>query len=185
MLFGYYNGLNFKQKRIYQESDRIVAFPLPDPGSLQPLATKVQEALRSGRLDRTKKWAQLLLDAITDQLAIQRVRLDLSDARPSNSKMELHGLYYPAQGRKYPRMKLWMRTAKRRQVVAFKTFLRTLLHELCHHLDYECLGLQDSFHTEGFYRRESSLVQQVLPPLVLGSLTQSSRQKRMPTARAV
>lgn len=48
------------------------------------------------------------------------------------------------------RMKLWMRTAKRRQVVAFKTFLRTLLHEVCHHLDYECLKLKDSFHTEGF-----------------------------------
>jgi hypothetical protein len=50
-----------------------------------------------------------------------------------------------------------MRTAKRKQVVAFKTFLRTVLHELCHHLDYEYFGLEDSFHTEGFYQRESNL----------------------------
>jgi len=47
-------------------------------------------------------------------------------------------------------------------VVKFRTFLRTLLHELGHHLDYEMLGLPDSFHTEGFYKRESSLLRQLL-----------------------
>jgi hypothetical protein len=50
-----------------------------------------------------------------------------------------------------------MLTAKRGQVVAFRTFLRTLLHELCHHLDYTLLHLRDSLHTQGFYQRESSL----------------------------
>jgi len=185
MPFGYYNGLSFKQKRIYRESDRVWAFPLPDPPAIRPLAMKIQAALDSGRLDRTQKWAQALLDAITDQLGIRRLRLDLLDVRPSNPKMELYGLYYPAEGRKYPRMKLWMRTAKRQQVVAFKTFLRTLLHELCHHLDYECLGLKDSFHTEGFYRRESSLVQQILPPLVEKSLTKKPRLTKPPALRAV
>jgi hypothetical protein len=57
-----------------------------------------------------------------------------------------------------------MRTAQRHQVVKFRTFLRTVLHELCHHLDYEMLGLTDSFHTDGFYKRESSLLRQLLPP---------------------
>ena len=42
------------------------------------------------------------------------------------------------------------------QVVAFRTFLRTLIHELCHHLDYELFLLEETFHTEGFYKRESS-----------------------------
>ena len=56
-----------------------------------------------------------------------------------------------------------MRTAHRVQVVKFKTFLRTLLHELCHHLDYQKFRLKDSFHTEGFYRRESSLLRQLYP----------------------
>ena len=92
MPFGYYNGLNLKQQRIYRESDRVLAFPLPDPSAIQPLAMKIQAALDSGRLDRTQKWGQVLLDTITDQLGIRRLRLDLSDVRPSNSKMELHGL---------------------------------------------------------------------------------------------
>jgi hypothetical protein len=48
------------------------------------------------------------------------------------------------------------------RVVAFRTFLRTLVHELGHHLDYRYLKLGGSQHTEGFFRRESSLVRQIL-----------------------
>jgi hypothetical protein len=48
-------------------------------------------------------------------------------------------------------------------VVRFRTFLRTLLHEPCDHLDYERLALPDSFHTEGFYKRESRLLRQLVP----------------------
>jgi hypothetical protein len=74
----------------------------------------------------------------------------------------LHGLYEPAEGRASAIITLWMRTAKHRRIVAFKSFLRTLLHELCHHLDYELYELSDSFHTEGFYKRESSLLHQLI-----------------------
>jgi len=37
-----------------------------------------------------------------------------------------------------------------------------LIHELCHHLDYELYALEETFHTEGFYKRESSLVAALL-----------------------
>jgi len=47
-------------------------------------------------------------------------------------------------------------------VVAFKSFLRTIVHELLHHLDYEHFRLDDSFHTEGFFQRESSVARQLL-----------------------
>ena len=84
--------------------------------------------------------------------------------RPSKSWGELHGLYTPAGQGGVACVTLWMRTAQRHQAVKFRTFLRTLLHELGHHLDYELLGLRDSFHTEGFYKRESSLLHQLLGP---------------------
>jgi hypothetical protein len=32
-----------------------------------------------------------------------------------------------------------------------------------HHLDYTLLRLPDSFHTEGFFKRESSLFRQLVP----------------------
>jgi hypothetical protein len=57
-----------------------------------------------------------------------------------------------------------MRTAQQKRVVTFRTFLRTLLHELCHHIDYELLKLKDTFHTEGFFKRESSLMRILAPP---------------------
>ncbi len=58
---------------------------------------------------------------------------------------------------------VWMFTAKRGQVVAYRTFLRTLMHELGHYLDYALLRLEESFHTTGFFRRESFLVKTLFP----------------------
>jgi hypothetical protein len=46
------------------------------------------------------------------------------------------------------------------QAGTFRTCFKTLVHELRHHLDCEWLKLTDSLHTEGFYKRESSRVQQ-------------------------
>ena len=77
--------------------------------------------------------------------------------RPADDYGELHGLYEPEDEGETARITVWMRTAQKKQVVAFKTFLRTLIHELCHHLDYELFALKETFHTEGFYKRESSL----------------------------
>jgi hypothetical protein len=90
------------------------------------------------------------------------VRLRVRAVRPTSRWGELHGLYTPDPPRP-PTIELWMRTARHRRVVRFRTFLRTLLHEVGHHLDYEYLRLADSFHTEGFFRRESSLFHQLVP----------------------
>jgi hypothetical protein len=90
------------------------------------------------------------------------VRVEVLAVRPHKPTEELHGLYTWEQG-KTPRVQVWMRTAKQQRVVAFRTFLRTLLHEMCHHIDYTLYGLAESFHTEGFFRRESSLVRQLTP----------------------
>jgi hypothetical protein len=97
------------------------------------------------------------------QLVTPPVRVRVLAKRPSDDWEELHGLYQPEEDGKSAEITVWMRTAKRQQVVAFRTFLRTLLHELCHHLDYEHLKLDESFHTEGFYKRESSLFKQLVP----------------------
>src|SRR5215471_11121427 len=50
-------------------------------------------------------------------------------------------------------IRVWLRTAILKQVTSFGTFLSTLCHEFCHHLDYELFGFQDSLRTRGFYER--------------------------------
>jgi hypothetical protein len=182
--FGYYHQLNAKAKQIYRASDKVVFFHLPDSSAVQPVVLKIFEALQAENVSRTQKWAQHLLNILSDQLLIRPIRLELLEIRPSNPRMELHGLYYPTEGRRIPKIQLWMRTAKRHQIIAFKTFLRTLIHEFCHHLDYDCLGLKDSFHTQGFYKRESSLVSQIMPPSVIsvngnGTHSKAAKMKRI------
>ena len=54
-------------------------------------------------------------------------------------------------------IRVWMRTAVREQITSFGTFLSTLCHEFCHHLDYERFGFRDSPHTRGFYERVAAL----------------------------
>ena len=95
-------------------------------------------------------------------LEVPPLALQVLAVRPRSDWGELHGLYTQAE-RGPASIKLWMRTAAHKRPVAFKTFLRTLIHEVGHHLDYCYLKLADSLHTEGFFRRESSVVRQLLP----------------------
>ena len=164
MPFAYYNRLTATDKRIYRQSDRITVVHLPNRESTDSIVEELGWALRQGDRQQTQRHAQNLIIALAEGLHVPRVRVEVLQVRPSNNSGELHGLYNPKEKAKSPRVTLWMRTAKRRQVVAFRTFLRTLIHEFCHHLDYTLFNLEDSFHTEGFYKRESSLLHQLLPP---------------------
>jgi hypothetical protein len=42
-------------------------------------------------------------------------------------------------------IRVWMRTAVRKEVTSFGTFVSTLCHEFCHHLDFQQFGLLDSW----------------------------------------
>ena len=145
------------QQRIYDRSNATPAIVLQAPPSLRQTVAALPAILQTGDAHRVGALAQRIADDVTAALRVRGVRLQVSGTRPSNARGELHGLYTPAHAGAPATIKLWMMTAKRQQVVAFKTFLRTLLHEICHHLDYTLLGLPDSFHTDGFYQRESSL----------------------------
>jgi hypothetical protein len=162
MPFAYYARLSARDKRIYRQSDAIERVELPDPGALRPLVDAVAAALADEDRHATERACQRLADALLAQLALPPVRLSVLAARPSRDWGELHGYYDPTREGVAPTLTIWMRTAQRKQVVAFKTFLRTFLHEIGHHLDYELLRLAETFHTEGFYKRESSLVRQLL-----------------------
>lgn len=168
MPFAYYSRLTRAQQRVYRRSDEIGGLPLPGAAALRAHVEALARALAGEERGRTEVAVQALLDRLTAALGVPPVRAEVLAARPSRDWGELHGLYTPPERGGRARVTLWMRTAQRRHVVAFRTFLRTLIHELCHHLDYELLKLPDSFHTEGFYRRESSLLRQLLGEVAPG-----------------
>jgi hypothetical protein len=162
--FAYYDRLTAKQKAIYRKSDALVAVAVPDPATLAPLVAELDRALSTGKRLATAKVASALVGALCQQLGAPTVRVTVRTVRPAISGGELHGLYtLAAEKGTTATIEVWMKTAANERVVRFRTFLRTLLHEVVHHLDVTVLGLEDSFHTEGFFRRESSLVKQLLP----------------------
>jgi hypothetical protein len=162
MPFAYYARLTRPQQAVYRRSDEITHIVLPRPSELHPFVASLERALASEERPATQAAAARLLRGLTDALTIPPVRLDVLAARPHAHWGELHGLYTAERGR-VPKIQLWMRTARQKRVVAFRTFLRTLLHEVAHHIDYTLLRLPDSYHTEGFYKRESSLFYQLVP----------------------
>jgi hypothetical protein len=164
MPFSYYDRLTPRQQVIYRRSDAIDSVVVPDAASLVPLAEAIARALDSEDRLATQSACQFLLDTLALRLGVPGVEVRVLARRPELRDGELHGLYEPAEQGSRIQISVWMRTARRRQIVAFRTFFRTLLHEFCHHLDYERYKLHDSFHTEGFYKRESSLLKQLLPP---------------------
>jgi hypothetical protein len=174
MPFDYYRRLSPRNQRIYRESDAVTQIRLPHPELLLPFVELMRQALVEDRRPEVEAAAGRLLHGLTEMLEVAPVEVQVLAARPSLRYGELHGLYTNDPPRP-PRIQVWMRTARHRRVVAFRTFLRTLLHEAGHHLDYTYLKLADSFHTEGFFKRESSLFYQLFPSAAM--------QERRPTLR--
>lgn len=167
MVFSYYRQLNAAHKKIYRKSDEISAVPLPPDTRYFTLTGKIEHALSAA--DKRGVWdaCQALSNRITCALAVPDVTIVVLERRPVSEAEELYGFYKPREDEAAAMISVWMRTARRQQVVAFKTFLRTLLHELCHHIDYEYFQFAESFHTEGFYKRESSLFHQLVAPAIV------------------
>jgi hypothetical protein len=159
--FAFYDRLPPARRRIYDRSDGIVELPIPTGEDLAPDVAAIIDALAAADLKAVRRGCQKLLDALTDRFVVPPLKARVYAVRPSGDWGELHGMYRPREDGGPPDVELWMRTARLAKVVAPRTFLRTLLHELCHHLDYELFQLPETFHTEGFYKRESHLLRQL------------------------
>lgn len=152
------------QQRIYDRSTSITSIDLiPTPQLLAAVQT-LPNALAAADQRHVQELSQTIVNHLSWRLGVRTVRVRVHGTRPSSRRGELHGLYTQYNGgSRNDAIQVWMRTAKRGQVVAFRTFLRTLLHEVCHHLDYTYFHLRESYHTDGFFQRESSLFRTLVP----------------------
>jgi hypothetical protein len=161
MPFAYYARLGKKDRAIYDRSDAVASIRLPQAPGLWPIVGVLETALARDDKRAVQQASTLLARGITAMLKTEPVDVGVLAVRPSLATAELHGLYTREPGRA-ALIRVWMRTVRHKRVVAFRTFLRTLLHEVCHHLDYTHLRLAESFHTQGFFQRESSLFHQLV-----------------------
>ena len=156
----FFYKLPLHAQRCYLRSDSIATFD----GFVPVLAVKsrlndLHRALQSGTLREVQECATTLMRELCRAFGVPSIRVEVRGVRPHNARGELHGLFRLSSP---PEILLWMRTAQRHEVVKPRTFLRTLLHELCHYLDYSLLKMEDSFHTMGFFKRESFLVRALI-----------------------
>jgi hypothetical protein len=162
--FAYYQRLSRSGQAIYRRSDALTSLRLPGPAAAgsRPAVDALRAAREADDARAVAVAAAEIAGRVARALGGDAPAVQVLAVRPRQEWGELHGLY--TLGEYSPSViRVWMRTARHGRVVAFRTFLRTLLHEVCHHLDLTVLELAPSFHTEGFFKRESSLFHQLVP----------------------
>jgi hypothetical protein len=153
-------------QRCYLESDSITRYQFVPDASAAKSVAGLTRVLAKGNPTDTERAARAVASEMCRLAGVPGLAVDVREVRPKNTRGELHGLFYPSDPRQrtLPRIVLWMRTAERREVVKPRTFVRTLMHELVHYFDYSVFKLDDSFHTHGFFARESFLVRATTAP---------------------
>src|SRR5262249_4891457 len=137
----FYRRLSAAQKREYDRSDARPTLPLVPVPALAEAAGEVVAAIGTESPAKVRRAAQRLVDEICTGLSARsgrRVppppRVRVLRTRPRVARSEFHGLYTRFDNGE-SEIKVWMFTAAHRHVVKARTFLRTLLHEVCHHVD--------------------------------------------------
>jgi hypothetical protein len=182
--FAYYTQLSPEERLVYRASDLLTSLPLRGARELAPDVAAIEAALARSSRSGVERAARRLVRALSAAFGTRPPRVEVLEVRPTFTGGELHGLYtLERNGR--ARIQVWMRTARFGRVVAFRTFLRTVLHELLHHLDFHLLRLPASFHTEGFFKRESSLFRQLVPRAPARRSSAAAASARRLTSTAV
>jgi hypothetical protein len=142
----------------FQQSDLLTSLPVPADSRLQDLAKSIAVALEIGTPTGLLPVCAEFLGVAADFYGVEKPGIRVLAARPIRVReggwaSELFGDYSPET----LQIRVWMRTAVRKEVTSFGTFLSTLCHEFCHHLDYQRFKFKDSWHTRGFYERTAVL----------------------------
>ncbi len=136
----------------FRESDRITTLELPDDMRLPEIAKAIESAMKMDQTANVRRTCADFLKAASQFYAVPDCSVRVLAARPLRVRehwtTELFGDYDPET----MLIRVWMRTAVRKEVTSFGTFLSTLCHEFCHHLDYNKFDFAGSWHTVGSSR---------------------------------
>jgi hypothetical protein len=146
-----------RNRELFLDSDRIKTLELPQDARLQKVAMALQAAMEAEASADVRRACTEFLDAACEFYKVRACEVRVLAARPlrvrEHSTTELFGDYHPDT----MLIRVWMRTAVRKEVTSFGTFLSTLCHEFCHHLDFHRFRFPNSWHTRGFYERTAQL----------------------------
>jgi len=146
-----------KNRAEFLESDRVKSLDVPQNGTLLETAKRLDSAMKSDRIADVRSACAEFLATASGFYRVPICGVRVLAARPlrvrERGTFELFGDYDPETSV----IRVWMRTAVRKEVTSFGTLVSTLCHEFCHHLDFQKFGFPDSWHTRGFYERAAAL----------------------------
>jgi hypothetical protein len=141
----------------FAESDRMKTLDLPLDRALLTTTKSLEWAMKAETTVDIRRACRDILHAASKFYRVPECGIRVLAARPlrvrEHTATELFGDYNPET----MLIRIWMRTAVRKEVTSFGTFLSTLCHEFCHHLDFQRFRFPDSWHTRGFYERAATL----------------------------
>lgn len=141
----------------FRESDRLTTLDIPNDPLLPEFAKAIESAMKAEQTQKVLTACTGFLKAASQFYDVPECMVRVLASRPLRVRehwtTELFGDYAPDT----KIIRVWMRTAVRKEITSFGTFLSTLCHEFCHHLDFQKFGFADSWHTRGFYERAAVL----------------------------
>jgi hypothetical protein len=141
----------------FLESDRVRNLELPQNANFTRMAHAIELAMEEGAPAVVRRACAGLLAELSEFYKVPECGIRVLSARPLQVRetwtSELFGDYSPDT----MLIRVWMRTAVRKEVTSLGTLLSTICHEFCHHLDFHKFGFVGSWHTRGFYERAGAL----------------------------
>jgi hypothetical protein len=142
----------------FMASDQRLQVAVPRDDRLRARTVAIESAMRIAKPAAVLHACADFLTVGADFYQVQRPGVRVLAARPLRVReggwsSELFGDY----NLETMLIRVWTKTAVRKQVTSFGTFFSTLCHEFCHHLDCRSFGYRGSPHTRGFYQRAAAL----------------------------
>lgn len=146
-----------RNRALFIQSDQMKTLELPPEARLLQSAARIESAMKAGSMTDVRGACAEFLGTASAFYKVPKCDVRVLASRPlyvrEHSTTELFGDYHPDS----MLIRVWMRTAIRKEITSFGTFLSTLCHEFCHHLDFHRFRFPNSWHTRGFYERTAAL----------------------------
>ena len=142
----------------FHGSDQHISLHVPVDGRLLSRAKAIESAMKAGKPAAISYACGDFLTVASDFYKVQRAEVRVLAARPLRVRKAVGRLSFLAtttfKHRSFASGLVLPFASKLRPT---GSFLSTLCHEFCHHLDCRLFGIKDSPHTRGFYQRAAVL----------------------------
>jgi hypothetical protein len=148
-------------KEEFERSEQLRELKLPPAAALRQLAAELEIDLKREDRGQIEKICNRIAATVAASYGVAAPPVKVLGARPLKQDGDWVDETFGDYSFDSARIRLWMRTAVLEKVTSYGTFLSTLCHEICHHLDVVHFDLPHTYHTLGFYERAGMLYHHV------------------------